>query len=133
MLKRIANPKMPDVNVISFVAPWTAFRPKYRLHALPWREMVHLRKKLFEMSFDAGVSARRAPPDHFLLIFAGAKTRFGFPRVGSRIFLTHPLKQPKLASRRYDFPVVAAQALGSSLLFPRDRQIPPACPQFIGC
>ena len=28
----------PDVNVVPFIAPWTAFRRKYRLHSWPWRQ-----------------------------------------------------------------------------------------------
>src|SRR5438270_12922444 len=81
----------PEVNVLPFVAPWTAFRRKYRLHVWPWREMFQLGRGIRAPRFDVGLSARWDPRDHFLLTFAGAKKRFGFPRVGSRIFLTQPL------------------------------------------
>ena len=35
----------PDVRVEAFVAPWTAFKNKYRLRQWPWREIVRLRRQ----------------------------------------------------------------------------------------
>ena len=82
----------PDVRVVPFVAPWTAFKHKYRLYAWPWWEML----RLAECAGGGAVSTsacRRAwdPRDHLLLLLAGAKTRLGFPRLGSGISLAKPL------------------------------------------
>ena len=80
----------PEVRVVPFIAPWTAFKNKYRLWQWPWREIVRLRRQLAAEHFDSGLSARWDPRDHLLLKLAGVRDRIGFPRVGSRIFLTRP-------------------------------------------
>jgi len=36
----------PAVNVVPFVAPWTAFKHKYRLLVWPWRQIFRLRQSL---------------------------------------------------------------------------------------
>lgn len=36
----------PEVEVVPFVAPWTAFQGKYRLWKWPLREMARLRKQI---------------------------------------------------------------------------------------
>ena len=105
----------PDVSVVPFVAPWTAFRfkDKYRLYAWPWREMFRLLKRLAAQRFDFGLSARWGDPrDHLLLLLAGAKTRLGFPRLGSRIILTKPLARPDPQAHRYEYWRVMARVLG---------------------
>ena len=51
----------PDVRVVPFVAPWTAFKHKYRLLAWPWGEMFRLLNALARERFDFGLSARRGP------------------------------------------------------------------------
>ena len=79
----------PTSRVVPFIAPWTAFKHKYRLLAWPWGEMFRLRKGLAAQRFDFGLSARWDPRDHLLLLLAGAKTRLGFPRLGSGIILTN--------------------------------------------
>src|SRR5882724_5945183 len=48
----------PDVELVPFTAPWTAFEHKYRLHAWPWGEILKLRRMLMRERFDFGVSAR---------------------------------------------------------------------------
>jgi ADP-heptose:LPS heptosyltransferase len=105
----------PDVRVVPFVAPWTAFRfkDKYRLYAWPWREMFRLLKALRTQRFDFGLSARWGDPrDHLLLLLAGAKTRLGFPRLGSGIILTRPLARPEPQAHRYEYWRVMARVLG---------------------
>jgi ADP-heptose:LPS heptosyltransferase len=115
----------PGVKVIPFVAPWTAFHGKYRLHRWPWGEIFRLRRALRAERFEIGVSARHDPRDHFLLWLGGAGRRLGFPRTGSRMFLTDPLVLPARPAHRYDNWRVAGQALGvnlpprESLSFPR--------------
>jgi len=78
----------PEVTVAPFIAPWTAFRHKYRMLRWPWRELFGLRQ-LARAPFDIGLSARWDPRDHFLLKLLRAEKRLGFPRLQSQIFLTH--------------------------------------------
>jgi len=92
----------PEVKVVPFIAPWTAFVRKYRLHAWPWRELLGLRRLRSE-HFATGLSARLGDPrDHWLLWFIGAKRRLGFPRLGSQLFLTDPLMRPAATAHRYE-------------------------------
>jgi heptosyltransferase-2 len=105
----------PEVNVIQFVAPWTAFEGKYRLWHWPWRQMFRLWWQLRAESFDYGLSARWDPRDHFLLRLAGARTRFGFQRMGSRLFLSAPVARPEPRMHRYENWRVMGAALGFEL------------------
>src|SRR5438105_9938145 len=90
----------PTVRVAPFIAPWTAFRHKYRLLRWPWREIFRLRHLLAER-FEIGLTARWDPRDHLLLTLVGARRRLGFPRLKSQIFLTEPLLRPDPAAHRY--------------------------------
>jgi len=108
------------VHVIPFVAPWTAFEHKYRLLSWPWREFLGLTSTLIRKQFDYGLSARWDPRDHFVLMLARAKSRLGFPRVRSQVFLTEPLRRPDPKSHRYENWRVMAHALGFELP-PRDK------------
>jgi heptosyltransferase-2 len=92
----------PDVRVVPFVAPWTAFKNKYCLWRWPWLEVFRLRHQLAAEQFESGLSARWDPRDHLLLKLAGVRDRIGFPRVGSRIFLTRPLARPDPEAHRYE-------------------------------
>lgn len=112
----------PGVTVLPFVAPWTAFQRKYRLLRWPWREMLRLGRKIRAVHFDVGLSVRWDPRDHFLLALAGAKKRLGFPRVGSRVFLTDPLARPDAAAHRYENWRTLGKAIGLEL--PRREEIP---------
>jgi ADP-heptose:LPS heptosyltransferase len=111
----------PGVKVIPFVAPWTAFKGKYRLFSWPWREFFRLRR-LRREHFEFGMSARWDPRDHLLLSFAGAAQRVGFPRMGSQLFLTSLVERPDPASHRYENWQVMARALGFAL--PRREDLP---------
>jgi ADP-heptose:LPS heptosyltransferase len=110
LLQRLA----PAVEHIAFVAPWTAFTGKYRLHRWPWRGLAGLRRALRERGFEVGVSARPDPRDHALLAASGARRRIGFPRVGSRLLLTDPLPYPS-APHRADYWDALAAHLGLAL------------------
>ncbi len=101
----------PDVELVAFTAPWTAFAGKYRLHRWPWRELSRLRRELRARSFAIGVSARPDPRDHLLLALAGAPRRIGFPRAGSRLLLTEPLTPPTRPHRAEHWRALAS-ALG---------------------
>src|SRR5438093_3849700 len=104
-----------SVEVIPFIAPWTAFEHKYRLLSWPWLEMIRLRKQLKRARFDFGLSARWDPRDHLLLKVARAKKRLGFPRLRSHMFLTDPLERPDPKTHRYENWRVMAHALGFEL------------------
>src|SRR5258708_4320378 len=92
----------PGVRVVTFVAPWTAFKNKYHLWQWPWREILRLRNQLAAEHFDFGLSARWDPRDHLLLKLVGAKKRIGFSRVRSRIFLTQTVERPDPEAHRYE-------------------------------
>jgi ADP-heptose:LPS heptosyltransferase len=122
-----------EVEVVPFIAPWTAFRHKYQLLKWPWLEMVRLLHRLGTQRFDVGLSARRTaggkgdPRDHLLLLLARARTRLGFPRWGSGVILTRPLAGPEPAAHRYESWRLMATALGfevparEALALPRSR------------
>ena len=118
----------PEVKVVQFVAPWTAFKGKYRLYAWPWWEMVRLRHDLAAQRFDFGLSARWDPRDHLLLLLAGAKTRLGFPRLGSGIMLKKPLARPEPQAHRYENWRVMAKALGLEMPACEALALPPGRP-----
>lgn len=115
----------PEVKVRPFIAPWTSFRGKYRFHAWPWSELRRLRGELRAEAFAAGVAGRWDPRDHLMLWLAGARQRVSFPRLGSRVLLTHPLALPDARAHHYEFWRAAGRVLEldlpplSGLSFPR--------------
>jgi ADP-heptose:LPS heptosyltransferase len=115
----------PGIKVVAFTAPWTAFKWKYHFWRWPWREMLRRRRQLAAEHFEFGLSARWDPRDHLLLKLMGAKNRLGFPRVGSRIFLTHPLTRPEPPEHRYEFWRVIARSLNVPLPL-REKILQPA-------
>jgi ADP-heptose:LPS heptosyltransferase len=110
----------PDVRVEPFIAPWTAFKNKYRLWQWPLLEIIRLQRYLAQKHFEFGLSARWDPRDHLLLKLVGAKQRIGFPRLRSRVFLTHPLVRPEPQAHRYESWRVIAHALDIELP-PREK------------
>jgi heptosyltransferase-2 len=84
-------PTYPDVIFHSFVAPWTVFYGKYRVWRWRWPELARLIHGLRRESFDAAVSVRQDPRDHFLMWLMGVRQRYGFPTRGSELFLTRPV------------------------------------------
>lgn len=101
----------PGVRVVPLVAPWTAFRGKYRLWAWPWRELRAAGRRLQAERFSVGVSARRDPRDHLLLAWASAARRVGFGRLGSGCLLAESLEWSGTAMHRYDAWCAIGQAL----------------------
>jgi heptosyltransferase-2 len=95
----LLEPFCPEVELVPFNAPWTAFTGKYRFASWPWREFRKLVRTLRSRRFDAGVSARPDPRDHLLLLLAGTKRRFGFPRAGSGVLLSTRLAGGRSLSR----------------------------------
>lgn len=116
----------PRVHVLPFIAPWTAFKGKYRLHRWPWRGLYRLHRALASVKFDAALSARWDPRDHFLLWMSGSRQRLGFPRLGSGRCLTHPLERPDPRDHRYEYWRRLAQELGFDL--PVREKIPLPAP-----
>lgn len=104
----------PQVELVPVVAPWTAFRGKYRLLRWPWASLAGTLRVLRGKNFSAGVSARPDPRDHLLLALAGAKERFGFPRKGSGVLLSNPLSPPALPHRSEHWASLAS-ALGITI------------------
>jgi heptosyltransferase-2 len=118
----------PNVKVITFIAPWTAFEHKHNFFAYPWLQIIRLLKQLRAERFDYGVSARWLgsarnagdPRDHLLLLLARVKSRLGFPRFGSQFFLSKPLKPSEPRAHRYENWRVMGHALGLDLP-PREK------------
>jgi ADP-heptose:LPS heptosyltransferase len=113
----------PEVNVIPFVAPWTAFRHKYRVWRWPWMTGNELRHRLQDERFAVAISGRRDPRDHVLMFSIGATERIGFPRLGSERFLTRSLPRPDPVKHRYEHWRIAGRELGLEL--PEDAPLGP--------
>jgi heptosyltransferase-2 len=105
----------PEVKVVPFVAPWTAFEHKYQLFRWSWRELYRLIRTLAPQDFDFGLSARWDPRDHLLLTLARARNRLGFGRMGSQRFLTQPLSRPEPQAHQYENWRALARALEVTL------------------
>ena len=114
----------PEVSVVPFSAPWTAFTGKYRFFSWPFLRIFRLWRELSSKRFDVGISGRWDPRDHFLLWACGAKQRFGFPRLHSQTFLTHPLQRPERTSHRYESWRETGAALGLELPAKEDLHFP---------
>lgn len=117
-----------SVQVIPFVAPWTAFKHKYRLLSWPWGRILRLRMELGRQRFEFGLSARWDPRDHLLLMLVGAHSKLGFPRLGSQRLLTMPVARPAPEAHRYESWRVLAKALGFELPARERLSIPIARP-----
>lgn len=89
--KELLHPSHPRLEFVHYDAPWTSYRGKYRLWGWRWIELFSLVWCLRKQRFDAAVSVRNDPRDHFFMWLIGARERYGFPWHGSRFFLTHPL------------------------------------------
>jgi len=117
----------PDVRVVPFTAPWTAFKNKYRVYAWPWRRIFEIRKQLVAEKYDVGVSARWWDPrDQMLLAAARAKKRIGYPRKQTRIFLNDFLERPDPVTHRYEYWRVLGKALALEL--PDRKHLPVSSP-----
>lgn len=85
--RALLAPAYPRVEWIGLDAPWTAFRGKYRLGRWPWGKLLRAVLALRRGRFDAALSARRDPRDHFLMWLSGARRRLGFATRLGRPFL----------------------------------------------
>jgi ADP-heptose:LPS heptosyltransferase len=102
----------PQVEVVPFNAPWTAFKGKYHFWRWPWAEIIRLQSELAGRRFDFGLSGRWDPRDHLLLKCFGVQNRIGFPRMRSQTFLTQPLSRPSPLAHHYDYWRSAGKVLG---------------------
>jgi glycosyltransferase involved in cell wall biosynthesis/ADP-heptose:LPS heptosyltransferase len=121
----LQNRFWPEVEIIPFTAPWTAFEHKYRIYSWPWRDVLRLLRTLSAKRFDLGLSARWDPRDHLLLTLAGVKRRIGFSRAGSRILLNEALEKPAPGSHRYEHWRALANALGLKVPDRKSISLPP--------
>lgn len=114
----------PAVEVVPFVAPWTAFRfgSKYNLWRWPWSELFRLRREFRAKKFACAVSGRWDPRDHFVLWAAAARERIGFSRWKSDCFLTRSLLRPPPLAHRSEYWRFVGDALGLSV--PREAAMP---------
>jgi len=117
----------PEIALVPFVAPWTAFTGKYRLRSWPWRDLRALVQTLRARHFDLAVSARPDPRDHVLLRLAGARHRLGFPRAGSGVLLSTQLSDGQALHRADAWRRLAA-ALEWSLAAPAGKRLRAAAP-----
>jgi ADP-heptose:LPS heptosyltransferase len=85
----------PDIVLHDYTAPWTAHYRKYHVWKWRWSELFKIIVDLRKEKFDAAVSVRPDPRDHFLMWVSGARRRIGFPIKGSGIFLDERLHEPK--------------------------------------
>ncbi len=120
----LVAPFCPDVSLVPFVAPWTAFAGKYRLFSWPWRELGHLVRSLRRQRFALGASARPDPRDHLLLLLAGARRRAGFRRTGSGVLLSTALAGGQTLHRAEAWRRLAATQ-GWTLPVPDGRRLRP--------
>jgi heptosyltransferase-2 len=119
----------PQVEVLPFTAPWTAFRGKYQLWRWPWRELRQLRRQLIADRFDFAVSARWDPRDHALMKLSHAHERLGFPRLQSGLCLTQSLTPPGPLAHRSEYWRAAGAALNLKIPARADLMPPPRPPQ----
>ncbi|MCE0497367.1 MAG: glycosyltransferase family 9 protein [Methylacidiphilales bacterium] len=81
----------PQLDWIEFEAPWTALYGKYKLWRWPWRDIFRVLRELRARRFDASLSIRWDPREHFLLWLAGIRRRIGFKTPWSLWFLNEPI------------------------------------------
>ena len=98
----LLKPSFPGLHIHSYDAPWTRYRGKYNLWAWRWREFFSTVLRLRREKFDVAVSVRNDPRDHLFMWFIGARERHGYPRRGSRLLLTHPLRRGKAKQHKVE-------------------------------
>ena len=84
----------PEVELVPLVAPWTAFRGKYRLHRWPWRTLRQTIRTLRHHPYTHAISARPDPREHAFLKLTGAEKLVGFPHAGSQFLVNEKILPP---------------------------------------
>lgn len=107
--KALLEPSFPQARFITYEAPWTVYKGKYKLWNWNWRELGALVKLLRAEKYDIAVSARDDPRDQFLMWIIGARQRIGFVFEGARrrfdagwLLLTRRLKRPKVKQHKVE-------------------------------
>jgi ADP-heptose:LPS heptosyltransferase len=98
----LLQPTYPALDFLTFDAPWTAFRGKYRFWTWPWRRLFQIVRTLRREHFSAAASVRNDPRDHLLMFLSGVRRRLGYPRLGSGLLLTQRLVPSSTKSHRVD-------------------------------
>lgn len=111
----LLRPSYPAARFITWTAPWTAFRGKYRLWRWRWREITGVIGELRSIRFDEAVSVRTDPRDHMLMRMVGATTRCGFPTRMSGMFLNAPVQSVPRRHRVEDWHVLGERLLGANV------------------
>ncbi len=93
--RELLQPTFPEIRFFAVDMPWCRYRGKYRLWEWDWRELASLVWRLRRQHYDCAVSVRNDPRDHLLMRLIGARERYGFPKGGSRIFLTHGVSRSR--------------------------------------
>ena len=68
----------PSIGWIELDAPWTALYGKYKLFSWPWKAIFRVLGQLRAEHFDAALSIRTDPREHFFIWLAGVRRRIGF-------------------------------------------------------
>ena len=126
--KSLLEPSYPQVRFISYDAPWTVYRGKYKLWNWNWLEMIRLVNRLRAEKYDVSVSVRDDPRDQFFMWLIGAAQRVGFVFEGpkrlfdaGKLFLTRRLKRPKTKQHK----VEDWRQIGAALDLPAVAQASP--------
>lgn len=90
--RALLEPAFPQVRFVAYDPPWSVFRGKYRLWKWNWRKLLQFVRLLREARFDVVLSVREDPRDHLIMLLIGARRRLGFPKLGSQMFLTDPIR-----------------------------------------
>jgi heptosyltransferase-2 len=108
----------PHLRFVTYDAPWSAYRAKYKLWKWNWPELHALISTLQREQFDCAVSVRNDPRDHLLMWLVGARRRYGFPHRGSGLFLSDPLVRSPAKRHRVEDWHALTGALGLPLAEP---------------
>jgi heptosyltransferase-2 len=100
--RALLEPAFPEIRFLSYDPPWSAFRGKYHLWKWNWFELLRLLRELRRTGFDAAVSVRDDPRDHLIMWLSGVRRRYGFPRLGSHILLTNPIRRTHVRQHKVE-------------------------------
>ena len=92
-------------------------------------DRIQVHQQVLVTGADFGLSGRWDPRDHLLRWLTKAKTRLGFPRMGSGISLARSLARPEPQSHRYENWRVMARELGFEVPARDALGLPPMRPE----
>ena len=121
----------PEINVISFMAPWTAFRNKYQVFKWDWRFIRQLISRLRSEHFEYAVSSRWDPRDHLLMRTLGVRTRIGFGWRGSEVLLRQSFPFNPKTHRFHNWEILAEHLGLPRLERRREHQPEPQTPKIV--